>query len=342
MASSNERKRRIIRSAEALFGEPVVRLDAPGGDGRSSYRLVFKDRSVIATLRPNFRRTHVEAFTLETLSAHTDDVPQCLGVDGEILFQSDLGGQRLNMEIVKAGRASKVDLAHEAVASIFRIQAAGRAARLEDKLPHLGQNAGWMESFVGGVESLADFSEGRSAEIDVAALCERLIFPGRQFVKWDCRSGNAAVGADGKVRWFDFEYSGARHGAEDLAWLIGDEAWPVPPEVMEEVVSDAFDPGTGDTRDGYLDYLALYLTFHCAQRFSLLIREVKKRGWRSKTRIRSHDDVGLHPEFAINLCGVGAYFASRSPLTQLVAKDFEAAQSHFVGVLKRGFEMAQA
>lgn len=340
MASSRERKDRIIKSAEALFGEPVLRLDAPGGDGRSSYRLVFKERTVIATLRPNFRRTHVEAFTLEILSAYTDDVPKCLGVDGDIMFQSDLGGKRLNMEIVKASKATKADLAHEAVASIFRVQAAGRAARLEEELPHLGQNQSWMEGFVGGVEALADFSDGRSAGIDAPLLCERLLKPGRQFVKWDCRSGNAAVRAGTRVGWFDFEYSGARHGAEDLAWLIGDEAWPLPPEVMEDIVADAFDPGTGDALDAYLEYLALYLTFHCAQRFSLLVREVSKRGWRSKTRIRSRDDVGLHPEFAMHLCGVGAYFASRSALTKLVAQDFETAQSHFAAILRRGFEVA--
>ena len=49
--------------------------------------------------------------------------------------------------------------------------------------------------------------------------------PDTHFVKWDCRAGNAAIGPDGCLRWFDFEYSGLRHGAEDFAWLIADEVY---------------------------------------------------------------------------------------------------------------------
>ncbi|MCE0503935.1 hypothetical protein LR948_01065 [Roseivivax sp. GX 12232] len=342
MGTSADRKARVIASAEALFKESVRDLEAPGGDGRSSYRLVFSDRTIIATLRPNFRRTHVEAFTLRQLGQHCDDLPECLGVDGEILFQSDVGGRRLNLEIAKAGRAAKADLAHRAVSAIFRIQAAGRAAGLSEALPHLGQNDAWLEGLVAGTDILADFSEGRSAAIDRDQAKTRLARPGRQFVKWDCRSGNAAIGADDRLRWFDFEYSGARHGAEDLAWLIGDEAWPLAPEDMEAIVVDAYDPAQGDTLDAYLDYLALYLTFHAAQRFDLLIDEVRRRGWRSKTRVRKYDSVGMHPEFAAHICRVGAYFAARNALTQPMARDFEEAERHFRQVIRSGIALAEA
>ncbi|MEY8839433.1 hypothetical protein AB9K41_10435, partial [Cribrihabitans sp. XS_ASV171] len=96
----SERKTRIIAAAERLFGATVDHVSAPGGEGRSSFRIHFHDRDVIATLRPNFRRTHLEAYVLEKLSAECDDVPTPLGVDGEILFQSDVGQRRLNEEIV--------------------------------------------------------------------------------------------------------------------------------------------------------------------------------------------------------------------------------------------------
>ena len=47
--------------------------------------------SVIATQRPNFRRTHIEAHVLRTLAPFTTDIPECLAVVDDILFQSDVG-----------------------------------------------------------------------------------------------------------------------------------------------------------------------------------------------------------------------------------------------------------
>ena len=153
-------------------------------------------------------------------------------------------------------------------------------------------------------------------------------------MKWDCRAGNAALGADGRLRWFDFEYCGLRHGAEDVAWLIGDEAWPLPPEVMQEVVGDALDAGGVAERDAYLDYLSVYLTLHCVQRLKLIVKEVGRRGWLSKARIRRYDDAGLHPEFAAQLCRTAAHFGDRRPLTRPLARDFEQAAQMFETILR--------
>jgi hypothetical protein len=327
--SRSRRRQRVVESAEKFFNQPVLQVDSPGGEGRASYRLNFAEKTVIATLRPNFRRTHVEAFTLKKLQPFCTDLPQCLGVDGEILFQSDVGGARLNIEISKVNRSSRDALAHEAVSSIFRIHSAGRKARLHESVPHLGQNQAWLKNFVEGVSILKAFSNGRSNDLDIPRLCEKLSVPGTQFIKWDCRSGNAAIGQDGKLRWFDCEYSGARHGAEDFAWLIGDESWPVSPEDMEAIVADCFDPDIRQSVTEYLDYMALYITFHSAQRLKLIISEVKMRGWSSKTRVRTYDKAGAHPEFAAQICRVGRHFAERNRETQAIAHDFEDAEAFF-------------
>lgn len=327
---------RIVESAERVFGRKVDRISTPGGKNRASYRVHFSDRSVIATLRPNFRRTHLEAFTLKRLAPYCDDIPRCLGTDGEILFQSDVGSNRLNRAIADSAPRERIDLAAEAVASIFRIQNAGRRAGLRDILPHLGQNRGWIESLVDAATVLRRLSQGRSSAIDTDAVCDGLAVPATQFLKWDCRSGNAALDAEGRMRWFDFEYSGIRHGAEDLAWLIGDEAWPVPADRMQAIVIDAFDPGIGYGLDDYLDYLALYTTFHCLQRLQLVVGEADKRGWLSKRRIRKYDDVGAHPEFAAQLCRSGRFFAGRARLTAPIAKDLEEAEAVFLTLLREG------
>ncbi|SEL11338.1 Phosphotransferase enzyme family protein [Roseovarius nanhaiticus] len=333
--SNAKRLARLIAAAEAHFGEAVIDSSAPGGESRASWRLVMPSRSVIGTLRPNFRRTHLEAFALTHIGALSDDVPQCLGVVGEIMFQSDVGGRRLNQEIVKLGRAQRADTAYQAVAAIFRIQAAARAAGLNEQMPHLGINADWIANFADGVEALAPYSQGRGMGIDRAALAEAALRPAVQFVKWDCRSGNAAMGPDDKVRWFDLEYCGVRHGAEDLAWLLGDEAWPVPPDQMEDMIVSAFDASGPHALEPYLDYLSLYTTLHVLQRFQLIIDEAQSRGWLSKTRIRSRDDVGVHPEFAAHLCRVGAHFAQRNALTAPLQRDFEEAETVFCQILSR-------
>lgn len=328
---------RIAASAETVFGQKVVRIAAPGGEGRASFRVHLTDRVVIATLRPNFRRTHLEAFVLRELSPHSDLQPECLGLHDEVMFQSDVGGRRLNLEIAAVPTEKRVDLAAEAVTSILRIQSAGRAADLHNNVPHLGQNRGWIENFATGPQMLEDYSSGRVMGLDVDELCTALDHPGQQFVKWDCRSGNAAIGGDEVLRWFDFEYCGARHGAEDLAWLIGDEAWCVTPEDMERIVIDCFDPTCGHDLDDYLSYLSLYVTFHCAQRLGLIVKEAKKRGWLSKAKVRKYDDAGVHPEFAAQICRVGRHFGDRNSLTAPIARDFEEAESLFKDILREGY-----
>jgi len=334
MSSSSNKKRmaRILATAEQHFGETVQRFTAPGGEGRSSFRLHFADRNVIATLRPNFRRTHLEAYVLDSLSPLCNDVPENLGVIEDIMFQSDVGGRRLNREIVRHAEKAQLDLSAKAIAGIFRIHSAARKTNLNDILPHLGTNPEWIENFINAVDALQPYSGGISDRFNRLQAAERIIQPGAQFLKWDCRSGNAALDKIGHLRWFDFEYSGLRHGAEDIAWLIGDEAWPIGPQQMLDIVVDAFDPGCGHNLEDYLDYLSIFLTFHCIQRFKLITKEAEKRGWLSKEKVRKYDDAGVHPDFAAQICRVGAFFAARSPITAPLSRNFEGAEAAFVEI----------
>ncbi|MCA0869480.1 hypothetical protein LCL97_01460 [Seohaeicola saemankumensis] len=338
MASSSRKDRlqRIVECAETYFGRPLDRVSAPGGDGRSSFRLHFADGDVIATLRPNFRRTHLEAHVLQRLGEFSDDLPRCLGVVDDIMFQSDVGDRRLNMEIVRHDGKGQLDLAAEAVAGIFRIQSAARKTDLGQVMPPLGANDDWVDNFISAVDALQPYSGGISSKFDRVAAAQAVSVTGGQFVKWDCRSGNAALDRTGKLRWFDFEYAGLRHGAEDFAWLIGDEAWPLEPDVMADVMIDAFDPGTGHRIDDYLEYLSVYLTFHCVQRFKLIVKEAQKRGWLSRDRVRKYDDAGVHPEFAAQICKVGRYYSAQSPVTAPLTRNFDAAMSVFLDILRDG------
>lgn len=337
MSTSNTvRQNRIRSSAEALFGTRVTEVTAPGGNGRSSLRFHLGERTVIGTLRPNFRRTHIEAFVLRALEPHCDDIPRVLGVDREVMFQTDVGDRRLNRALHETDPERRVTLLAEAVAAIFRIQRAARKTVLRDKLPHMGNNPGWLSNLADGAETLVAFAGALPAGYDRAAVLERLRHPGVEFVKWDCRTGNAAIGNDNRLRWFDFEYAGLRHGAEDFAWLIGDESLPIAPATVQAVIEDALPGDLPGGREAYLDYLAVYTTFHILQRLILIMSEAKSRGWLRLERVLGKDDVGAHPELARNLCAMGAHYAALSPATAMLTGHLEAASATFDRILKTG------
>ncbi|MEM7319826.1 MAG: hypothetical protein AAF408_12485, partial [Pseudomonadota bacterium] len=326
----------FVEAAEHFFARPVQRVSAPGGPARSSFRVHFSDLSVIATRRANIHRARLEAFALKRLSARCDLVPRCLGFVGGIMFQTDVGQQRLNQAIAQANQTQQLDLAAEAVATIFRIQSEARQTDLGAVMPRLGTSRDWNLALVQSVRVLNTISESDPVAIDQVRAYEKLAVIGTQFVKWDCRSGNAAVDGNGQLRWFDFEFCGLRHGAEDLAWLIGDEAWPLAPEAMIDIVIDAYDRGTGHPLTEYLEYLAVFLTFHCSQRLQLILREARQQGWLSKGHVLELDDTGAHPEFAAQLCRVGRYFAAQTRLTAPLARHFDEAHLFFSGLTAEG------
>ncbi len=306
----------IVGIAERMFGEQVLKVTAPGGKSRDSYRMYLGNRSVIVTWRSRTGRAQREILVLRHLSPRCRDMPRLLGFKDNLLFQSDLGEVRLSQEVHRADPDRQADLAAEAVASIFRIQSAARSVRELDALPHLGATGAWVTVFVDAPDRLARLLDRARPGFDRAELCERLAQPPAQFTKWDCRPGNAALAGTPKVAWFDFEYSGRRHGAEDIAFLMGDEVWPVAADTMFDIVTRQFDPGCGHARDDYLEYLGLYATFHAVQRIKLVLSEVDRRGWSTQERALRYDKVGTHPLLGARLCAHAAQCADRHVLTR--------------------------
>ena len=179
--SFDDRMAYITAKAQETLGEAPQDITTPGGKSRSSIRLHFKDWSAIATLRQNFRRTHLEAHVLEQLAPYCDDIPRVLGVNDDVLFQSDTGDIRLSEEVMMHEEADQVELAAEACAGIFRIHAAARQTGLAEMMPHLGSNREWIMNLVGSVDALQAYSMGISKEFDFVAVAERMD-PGSPFL----------------------------------------------------------------------------------------------------------------------------------------------------------------
>lgn len=320
---------RLEAATRKVTGHSAQRIETPGGSGRTSVRVVTSQGPVIATQRDIPGATEREAEVLRRMSTATDRVPRFLGIADGVLFQSDVGRRRLNIEIDRLTGAEQEALAVEAVASIFEMHAASRGLGLEKIAPPLGATRGWVAAMVGQLDILAKVGPAPPASTDRAAIADALMAAPVQFIKWDCRSGNAAVGDDGRLRWFDFEYAGLRHGAEDFAWLFADEVWPLPPAFMLEAFETAWDGTVPHKKEDYLSYLALYVTLHSVQRLAIILSSQSRKGWKDRTLVRQYDYAGVHPEFGVQLCDTAAFFADRNPLTRGLVRNFEAARAVF-------------
>jgi hypothetical protein len=252
-----------------------------------------------------------------------------LGQDNELMFQSDVGAKRLGQHIYKLDDAEQQRMAGDAVAALFDIHQAARKTTLAAHLHPMGGTKDWVRSFVGAIDRLAKQLKIDPIQYDIDALCDFIGTPAVQFIKWDCRAGNAAIDPAGQVKWFDFEFAGLRHGAEDFAWLIADETWPVNAETMIDIIADRYTPEQDRSWQSYKAYLEVYTCLHAVLRVLLIIDSAHRRGWISEARALRTDDVGINPKLGIGLCTGMIPLAERNRLTMPMVKLFEAAKQAF-------------
>lgn len=324
----------LAKRVESFFGERVRTISAPGGKRRGSYRVNFAKWSLIISFRGDIARCRHEALVLEQLQDQCSVTPRFLGCDQELLFQEDVGGTRISQHIHSLSPIAREALADQAVAGIFAFQGGARNTSLAQNIPQLGATPEWVAAFVNGIDRVMTKLQLEPVAYNPEALCEFIGTPALQFLKWDCRAGNAAVNTDGAVKWFDFEYAGMRHGAEDFAWLLGDENWPVDPALMLDLVQAHQKTGDGREWPAYRDYLTVYTTLHVFQRILLILRGVKRKGWISKERALRFDNVGTNPVLAERICQLGEFMANQHALTEPLGSVFAQARQKFAQVIQ--------
>jgi len=238
-----------------------------------------------------------------------------------IFFQEDMGARRLSGEMLHTSGDAQIDVASRAVASLVEIRAAGKRARLADIVPALGDKKEWVAGFVASPTTVAQDFGFLSPELAMDKVVDRLNVVADTFIKWDARPGNASIGKDTKVYWFDWEHCGKRHGVEDLAWLAGDEFWPVGAKDMAALFHRHLPV---ETRDEEIAYLGVYLTFHTVQRLRLILRRHAKKGWIDPLKAMKYDRIGVDRDLALRLCGHGRDWAERDALTRPMKAWFDA------------------
>ena len=128
MTSDSRRKSKKFGAAakeacRRLLGDPVKRLEFPGGRSRKSARAILENRSVIVTRRRPGGRAYLEANVLGELSSRSNAVPRVLAFDGTWLIQEDVGKWRLSQALAGASQAESerwLDRAMGALAEIHQ------------------------------------------------------------------------------------------------------------------------------------------------------------------------------------------------------------------------------
>lgn len=303
---------RISELSELHFGEPVVRITAPGGKKRDSVRVHFKDRSVIASYRQRPSRLAREILVLEKLHGAGAPVPEYLGRQGALLFQSDVGSGRLSSEMYRQDRAGQIRVAEAAFDSLWTIKRAAKETGLTDELPHVGNTAVFVSRFSTTAKRIAKSLDIDAPQADWGALSRAVVPVPRHFVKWDARSGNAAMSNGGVVNWFDWEHAGRRHGIEDFGFLIADEFWPLPADDSLQAFATTC-PGKSEA---LLPHLIRFSALQAIERIRLIQREVFKRGWGNFKHAQRYDRMGAAPELLESVARHADELAAMDPLTK--------------------------
>jgi hypothetical protein len=308
---------------ESVFGETVRKITRPGGPKRAVYRVWIGSRTIIANYRADGARAEVERLIQSRLAPLCDRVPAYLGTRAGFTFQADAGIDRLNQRINAARADDRRALAQQAVHSILDIQEAAAGTDLARRLSPIDMDADWTRHFATGPARLAQMTGLRASDDDWRAVQRRITPERLRFTKSDCRSGNAALDGQGHLRWFDFELSGLRHGAEDLAWLAADEIWPVPMAEMHGIVHDITAARDPSDHADYMDMFEVYTTLQLSRRLRLILTEAREGGWVPQTRAVKYDYVGSDPKLGARLAEGGAWLAAQNPMTRPWVPVFE-------------------
>jgi len=289
------------------------------GSRHGSVRIVVRGETFIATHRTDPRRGRFEAAVLRALHDGGAPVPRPLAFEGGWLLQEDVGEVTL-AQALWAPDARPSALLEHALQSLTRAVEVGR--RLALPAPRQNHGVAWAMKRLDAVRQVGDdLGVPFSAPDFEHALVRLFAVPGDAFVKRDTRPANAAMTASGIV-WFDWEHACRRWPADDLVWLLCDEAQPDPLVAGRLLAAWA----TDDPRacpEPARDYLAVSAVHHAAWRIGLHVRDLREvgdhpfgptiaRGWTGSSQVIRH------------LARAGALWATISPTTEALVGWFRA------------------
>lgn len=266
---------------ETLLDKTVINSEFPGGEQRSACRLYLDDNStVIATRRGDTGRTLLEHQVLTTLAPLTPYIPEVKAFNGAVLIQENLQGIRLSEAIKNASEQKYDSLMRKALDSLADIHRASEEAGLDQAVPLLGYNNKWLNNLIEQPAVIGHYLDIECPYPPLAEIFDLLTVMRPRFIKWDARPGNAMLGANGDISWFDWEHCCARNRLDDVVWLLCDEIVPYHPETENQLIHDylpLFADGC-DLETAYA-YLRMFGILHMSVRLGGILSEKGTKRW---------------------------------------------------------------
>jgi len=310
-----------------LGQEPTegVRFRHANGTLHASVRVRVGGDTYIATHRSNPRRAQMEAVVLATMSRNGAPVPRFIAFGEGWLLQEDLGTTTL-ARAFHAPDAAVDQLLAAALDALEAVHEVGRRTALAGRIPRTGHGRPWAKkryevfSRVAGVAGVP-FPAAPGFE---EAFLAQMSIPGPSLIKRDTRPANAAVTPGGRVRWFDWEHACRRWVADDLIWLLCDEAQPDLESGRRILLEEVARPRPeAPCPEPPAAYLSVAVQHHVAWRIGLHLQDLVDVGDRSLSECVANDWTGS-VEAVRHLCAAGADWAAMAPQTAPLAHWYAA------------------
>ena len=311
--------------AETRLGARIESMSYPGGKSRSTARARLKSgRSIMVSRRKSLPRATLEAKALEALSLAQMPVPRLLARQGRIVFQEDVGDERLSSALHHAASTAKRELLlDDALSGLAAIHKAGSQARLDRDVPILGADDAWRRELAARPAAIGDYLKHPAPKIDIKATSNEIRIRQPRFVKWDARPGNALVADGSRVMWIDWEHCGARNRLDDMIWLLADE-YVEDDEAMETSLIDRHIADFADELDveAARDYFMTFGTLHVCIRLALILDRKGDGDWWDVDYCLDGDKIGITRQMAERQCRRGARWSAASPHLEPLAPWF--------------------
>jgi hypothetical protein len=141
------------------------------------------------------------------------------------------------------------------------------------------------------------------------------------FIKWDARAGNAILGIDGELSWFDWEHCGTRCAIDDLVWFLCDEWIPSNTELDYEVIKQScslFKPH--NYRLSAEQYLLVHGTLQMCGRLNRILRLKGKSKWWDRDYCLEFEQMGITKLEACRLAKKASEWAVQDKLVAPLGK----------------------
>lgn len=326
---SQEKIDKLLVQFGDVLGAPILKVTRPGGEDRPIYRVYMHDKTVIVADRKDGQAARTEREVLARLGGLTDRVPQILAYADGLTYLSDCGTERLSIALYRARPKDRLALVLDAIDALGEMHRAAAGVDWTGVLKPLGLDRDWTRHFARGPQRLAKMVGLPVPDYDIDALEHALGAAPSRFVKWDSRAANATLDASGRLHWIDFEHAGLRHGAEDYAWLICDEVFPLNLAehfpVIRDRIARAHPPDVPDP----VRMVEIFGALQASLRLRVIVTELKKKSWTPQREILALDLVGADPYMAERLACNGAYLSSLNQETQGFSAVFAALAQQF-------------